>query len=137
MCIHGHLTKCVQEYGPTFGFRLFTMECSVNFPTIKKHIETEMQLHTLPLPQMFHEKFFHLLEGGILTKVNCLAEPKTKFGLYCLSNSDFRDDSSILHLKESTWKVFNRWKMKLLSTTLPSSKCIPGPGFYSPDPKTD
>ena len=118
-----------------------TMESSVNFPTIKnillvRHLETEMQLHTLPSPQMFHEKFFHLL-GGVLTKVNCLDEPKTKFGLYCLSNSYFRDDSSILHLKESTWKVFNRWKMKLLSTGLPSSPCLPGPGFYSPDPKTD
>ena len=133
MHLHCHLTECVKEYGPTFGFWLFSFEryngMLGKFPNNQKHIEvqlmrrfeTELQLHTLPLPQMFHDKFFHLLEGvtGEVHNNNnhLLDEPQTKFGLYCLSNSDFRDDNAILLLKESIWKVPSRWKMKLLSAS--------------------
>lgn len=87
MHLHGHLTECVQDYGPTFGFWLYSFEryneMLGKFPNNQKHIEiqlmkrfeTEMQLHTLPLPQMFHNKIFHLLEGvtgGVFDEDNCL-----------------------------------------------------------------
>ena len=92
MHLHGHLTECIQDYGPTFGFWLYSFEwyngMLGKFPNNQKHIEiqlmkrfeTEMQLHTLPLPQMFHDKFFHLLEGvteGVFNEDNCLDEPQS------------------------------------------------------------
>lgn len=132
MHLHGHLSECIHDYGPMFGFWLFSFEryngMLGKFPNNQKHIEvqlmrrfeTEMQLHTLSLPQMFQDQFFHLLEsvtGGVHDKDKCLDEPQIKFGLYCLSNSDFRDDSTHLLLKESVWRVSNRWKMKLLSSS--------------------
>ena len=106
MHLHCHLSECINEYGPTYGFWLFSFEryngMLGKFPNNQKHIEVqlmkhfekEMQLYSLPLPQVFHDKFYHLIEGvtGKVFNNNPVDDPLIKFGLYCLSNSDIKED---------------------------------------------
>ena len=61
MYLHCHLSECIKEYGPTYGFWLFSFEryngMLGKFPNNQKHIEVQ------PLPQVFHDKFYHLIQG--------------------------------------------------------------------------
>ena len=77
MHLHCHLVECVHDYGPIFGFWLFSFaRYNGNFPNNQKHIEiqlmqrfeTEMQLYSLS-----HISFtIAYLSGSLVTCLNML-----------------------------------------------------------------
>ena len=126
MHLHCHLADCVLDYGPIFGFWLFSFEryngMLGNFPNNQKHIEiqlmqrfeTEMQLYSLPLPESFQNHFFPFLKtltGGAYDHDS--QEIQANFAIYQLSDSDLQGDV-MLHF-QPIWNVPKRWKNLLLS----------------------
>ena len=131
MHLHCHLVECVCDYGPIFGFWLFSFEryngMLGKFPNNQKHIEiqlmqrfeTEMQLYSLSLPQQFHDSFYCAFKRvtGDASKVNSY-DPQTyqaKFALYHFSNGNLRDADPML-LLTPTWTFPRRYTMKVLHT---------------------
>lgn len=131
MHLHCHLTECVEEYGSIFAFWLFSFEryngMLGNFPNNQKkiemqlmrHFETEMQLHALPLPEVFRDEFIGLLNTRSL---HC-GESQTRQGnisLYHLSNCNLQEagcEVTIMFRNSGTWKFPSRWTMHLLDSS--------------------
>lgn len=96
MHLHCHLVECVRDYGPIFGFWLFSFEryngMLGKFPNNQKHIEfqlmqrfeTEMQLYSLSLPQQFHDSFYSVESLVVFLKVILLTPKPIKLSLLCI-----------------------------------------------------
>lgn len=137
MHLHCHLSSCIEDYGPVFGFWLYSFEryngMLGKFPTNQKHIEvqlmqrfeTEMQLYALTPPESF-KNFSPLLKavtGGV--HEHHLIQ-MTDFRLYRLSSSIFQAEDAMILLESTLWSVPKRWSIHLLSNAelVPFSRCL-------------
>lgn len=125
MHLHCHLAECTKDYGPIFGFWLFSFEryngMLGRFPNNQKHIEvqlmqrfeTEMQLHALPLPETLQEPFFALLNTATGDAYDLL-KLQADFELYYLANSDFQQANVMLIFK-CLWNIPSCWTIHLFT----------------------
>ena len=128
MHLNCHLAECIEDYGPIFGFWLFSFEryngMLGKFPNNQKHIEvqlmrrfeTELQLYALPLPRSFSEAFSNLLKPT----TNDTEMIDNHYMFYQLANGCLREDAidvMLLFKGTGTWKFPKRWTVHHLNTS--------------------
>ena len=121
---HCHLSDCIKDYGPIFGFWLFSFEryngMLGKFPNNQKHIEvqlmqrfeTEMELYALPLPGSLQDLFFPLFKA-ITGDLHEFVKPQANFHFFYLANSSF-DKADVMLLFKCKWQASCRWTVHLL-----------------------